>query len=170
MDKILNVVRTVAPALATAIGGPLGGMAYRAISAALSGSEDTPEEELAQAVARATPDQLLALKKAEQDFTARMKELDIDLERIASEDRSSARNREIKTKDWTPRILAATVTIGYFGTLFWMLSHGVPKDSEVLVYMLGVLGTAWGMVMGYYFGSSSGSQEKNAMINRMVRK
>lgn len=170
MDKLLNIVRTVAPALATAIGGPLGGIAYRAISAVLTGSEDTPEDQLIQAAQSATPEQLLALKKAEHDFAQKMKELDIDLERIASGDRDSARNREIKTKDWTPRILAAIVTVGYFGTLFWMLDKGVPKDSEVLIYMLGVLGTAWGMIIGYYFGSSSGSQEKNATINRMIGK
>jgi hypothetical protein len=99
-----------------------------------------------------------------------MKELDIDLERIAAGDRDSARNREIQTKDWTPRILAAVVTVGYFGTLFWILEKGVPKESEVLIYMLGVLGTTWGMIMGYFFGSSSGSQEKNGMINRMLSK
>ena len=51
------------------------------------------EQELAEAAARATPEQLLALKQAEQDFAVKMRELDIDLERIANEDRSSARNR-----------------------------------------------------------------------------
>jgi len=170
MDKLLKVIKTVAPALATAVGGPLGGIAYRAISAVLTGSEDTPEDQLIQAAQSATPEQLLALKKAEHEFIQKMKELDIDLERIAAGDRDSARNREIQTNDWTPRILAATVTVGYFGTLFWMLNNGVPRESEVLVYMLGVLGTTWGMIMGYFFGSSSGSQEKNGMLNRMLGK
>ena len=95
MDALLNLVRTVAPTIATAVGGPLAGMATRAISEALLGKPDGTEEELAQAAANATPEQLLALKKAEQDFAVRMRELDIDLERIANEDRNSARDREI---------------------------------------------------------------------------
>ncbi len=101
-----------------------------------------------------------------------MRELDIDLERIASEDRDSARNREIKTKDWTPKILAGGITVGYFGVLFYMLTHGLPTTggSEAMLVMLGTLGTAFGGVMAYYFGSSAGSKEKTEALNRMAHK
>ena len=78
-------------------------MATRAISEALLGKPDGSEAELPEAAAKATPEQLLALKTAEQDFAVKMRELDIDLERIANADRDSARNREVATKDWTPR-------------------------------------------------------------------
>ena len=172
MDKLLDLVRTVAPSIASAVGGPLAGMATKAISEALLGKPDGSEEELLQAAARATPEQLLALKKAENDFAVQMRELDIDLERIASEDRDSARNREIKTKDLTPKFLAVSVTVGYFGVLFYMLTHGLPTTggSEAMLVMLGTLGTAWGGIMAYYFGSSAGSKEKTDTINNMVRK
>lgn len=170
MDQILNLVRTVAPSLASAVGGPLAGMAVRTISEALLGKPDGTEDELAQAAAKATPEQLLALKKAEQDFAVKMRELDIDLERIANADRDSARNREVKTKDWTPRVLAALITVGYFGALFYMLRNGLPQHggSEAMLVMLGTLGTAWGGVVAYYFGSSAGSKEKTEAMNRMV--
>jgi len=59
-------------------------MATKAISEALLGKPDGSEVELLQAAERATPEQLLALKKAEQDFAVQMRELDIDLERIAN--------------------------------------------------------------------------------------
>jgi hypothetical protein len=172
MEQLLNLVRTVAPSIASAVGGPLAGMATKAISEALLGKPDGSEEELIQAAAKATPEQLLALKKAENDFAIQMRELDIDLERIASEDRNSARNREIKTKDWTPRILAWSVTTGYFGVLFYMLTHGLPTTggSEAMLVMLGTLGTAWGGIMAYYFGSSAGSKEKTEALNRMAHK
>ena len=172
MDKLLDLVRTVAPSIASAVGGPLAGMATKAISEALLGKPDGSEEELLQAAARATPEQLLALKKAENDFALQMRELDIDLERIASEDRDSARNREIKTKDWTPKILAGGITVGYFGVLFYMLTHGLPTTggSEAMLVMLGTLGTAFGGVMAYYFGSSAGSKEKTEALNRMAHK
>jgi len=172
MEQLLNLVRTVAPSIASAVGGPLAGMATKAISEALLGKPDGSEEELIQAAAKATPEQLLALKKAENDFALQMRELDIDLERIASEDRDSARNREIKTKDWTPKILAGGITVGYFGVLFYMLTHGLPTTggSEAMLVMLGTLGTAFGGVMAYYFGSSAGSKEKTEALNRMAHK
>jgi len=171
MEALLNVVRTVAPTIATAVGGPLAGMATRAISEALLGKPDGSEAELIEAAANATPEQLLALKKAEQDFTVRMRELDIDLERISNEDRANARDREIKTKDWTPRLLAAAITVGYFGVLFFMLLNGLPTTggSEAMLVMLGTLGTAWGGVVAYYFGSSAGSRDKNDTINKMMK-
>lgn len=169
MDAILNLVRTVAPSLASAVGGPLAGMAVRTISEALLGKPDGTEDELAQAAAQATPEQLLALKKAEQDFAVKMRELDIDLERIANADRDSARNREVKTRDWTPRLLAGLITAGYFGALFYMLRNGLPQHggSEAMLVMLGTLGTAWGGVVAYYFGSSAGSKAKDETMSRM---
>lgn len=169
MDAILNLVRTVAPSLASAVGGPLAGMAVRTISEALLGKPDGTEDELTQAAAKATPEQLLALKKAEQDFAVKMRELDIDLERIANADRDSARNREVKTKDWTPRLLAGLITAGYFGALFYMLRNGLPQHggSEAMLVMLGTLGTAWGGVVAYYFGSSAGSKAKDETMSRM---
>lgn len=172
MESILNLVRTVAPSLASAVGGPLAGMAVRTISDALLGKPDGTETELAEAAAKATPEQLLALKKAEHDFTVRMRELDIDLERIANADRDSARNREVKTKDWTPRVLAALITVGYFGALFYMLRNGLPQHggSEAMLVMLGTLGTAWGGVVAYYFGSSAGSKAKDEAMSRMGQK
>lgn len=171
MEAVLNLVRTVAPSLASAVGGPLAGMAVRTISEALLGKPDGTEEELAHAVPNATPDQLLALKKAEQDFVVRMRELDVDLERIANQDRGSAREREIKTGDWAPKALASAITFGFFGVLFWMIAYGLPANGgEAMLVMLGTLGTAWGAIVSYYFGSSAGSREKTQAMNRMMDK
>jgi hypothetical protein len=171
MEQLLNLVRTVAPSLATAVGGPLAGMATRAISDALLGKPDGTEDELIDAAAKASPDQLLALKKAEQDFAVRMRELEIDLQRIDAADRNSAREREVKTGDWTPKALAGAVTLGFFGVLGYMIAYGLPtQGGEALLVMLGTLGTAWGGIVSYYFGSSAGSKEKSEAMSRMVRK
>ncbi len=170
MEVLLNLVKTVAPSIATAVGGPLAGMATKMISEALLGKPDGTEAELVEAAAKATPEQLLALKKAEQDFAIKMRELDIDLERISNEDRNSARNREIKTKDLTPRFLAAAVTFGFFGVLSWMIANGLPANGgEAMLVMLGTLGTAWGAIISYYFGSSAGSREKTDQLNQVLK-
>jgi hypothetical protein len=171
MEALLNLVKTVAPSIATAVGGPLAGMATRAISEALLGKPDGTEDELLEAAKSATPEQLLALKQAEQNFVIRMRELDVDLERISNADRSNAREREVKTGDYTPKLLAAAVTFGFFGVLFWMIAYGLPVNGgEAMLVMLGTLGTAWGAIVSYYFGSSAGSREKTQAMNRIMGK
>lgn len=162
-----GILGTVAPVLATAVGGPLAGVAARAIAGALGLGESSTEQEIAAAVAGASPDQLLALKQADQEFAARMKELDIDVLRIDAGDRDSARRREISVRDWVPGILAILVTAGFFGVLIYMMRFGVAKDSagsEAMIVMLGALGAAFGAIVNYYYGSSSGSARKDALL------
>ena len=161
-----QVVRTVAPGLATALGGPLAGVAASALSDALLGRPGGSEGDIAQAVAVGGADALAKIKAAEQAFQVRMRELDIDLERIHQADRNSAREREAKTGDvWTPRILALLVTGGFFGVLSFLLASGKPQTGgDALLVMLGALGGAWASVVAYYFGSSAGSAQKTALL------
>jgi len=162
MDQLLNIVRTVAPSIATAMGGPLAGIAVRTLSETLLGKPDGTEAELAAAAATATPEQLLALKNAENNFKVEMKRLEVDLEKISAGDRDSARQMMVQTRDWTPRALAGAITIGFFGVLMYMLTYGIPTaGGEAMLVMLGTLGTAWGAVVSFYFGSSAGSRAKD---------
>ncbi len=175
MDQLLNLVRTVAPTIASAVGGPLAGMATRAISEVLLGKPDGTEQELAEAAAKATPDQLLALKQAENAFAERMRELDIDLERIANEDRASARDREIKTGDWMPRVLAFVVVGGFMLTVFLVLLGYVdgmrdPLMATTVGTLIGFVSAKCEQVVAYYFGSSAGSKAKDEAINRIKSK
>ena len=155
----------LAPSIATALGGPLAGVAVKTLSSALFGHEDGTEEQISEAMAAATPDQLAAIKKIDADFKVQMKSLDIDLERIAAGDRDSARKMQSETKDWVPKILAIVITLGFFGILIWMLLNGMPKTgTEALLMMLGALGTAWTGVVNFYYGSSAGSKAKNDIL------
>jgi hypothetical protein len=156
----------LAPSIATALGGPLAGVAVKTLSTALFGHEDGTEEQISAAMATATPDQLAAIKKIDADFKVQMKSLDIDLERIAAGDRDSARQMQRDTKDWVPKVLAIVITLGFFGILIWMLLNGMPKTgTEALLMMLGALGTAWTGVVNFYYGSSAGSKAKNDMLS-----
>lgn len=175
MESILNLVRTVAPSIASAVGGPLAGMAVRTISEVLLGKPDGTEAELEEAAAKATPEQLLALKKAEQEFTVRMRELDIDLERIANNDRDSARDREVKTKDWMPRALAIVIVGGFMLTVFLVLMGYVegmkdPLMATTVGTLIGFVSAKCEQVVAYYFGSSAGSKAKDEAMSNMVRK
>jgi len=159
------LIGSVAPTIATALGGPVAGMAVKAISGALFGHDGASKDDIMTALANPTGDQLAALKKIDADFAVQMKSLDIDLERIAAGDRASARDMQKETRDWIPRALAVSVTVGFFAILLYMLVYGLPTTgNEALLLLLGALQTAWGGIIAFYFGSSSGSQKKDQMI------
>jgi hypothetical protein len=165
LAKFGPLLAQVAPSIATALGGPLAGVAVKTLSSALFGHEDGTEEQVAEAIANASPEQLSAIKKIDADFKVRMKELDIDLERIAAGDRDSARQMNMANKDWTPKVLAFAITFGFFGALIFILIFGVPKTGmEVILMMLGSLSTSWTGVVQFYYGSSAGSKQKNDML------
>lgn len=149
------LVSSVAPTIATALGGPVAGMAVKALSNALLGHADGTEDEINAALANPTADQLAALKKIDADFKVQMKSLDIDLERIAASDRDSARNYAIMTHDLTPRVLAVIVVLAW-GCVQWFMLHNVIESSmrELIARVLGTLDGALMLVLSYYFGSA----------------
>lgn len=166
-----SVIGTVAPTIATALGGPLAGLATAAIAGAFGLGDGVTEGQLVAAVGKASPDQLLALKKAEQDFIVRLHELDVDIERVNAADRASARLRESTSGDlWTPRLLAALSVLLFAGCVifvFWLALAGVTIDPLVM----GLVGTMIGyasakteLVYTYYFGSSAGSSNKDRLL------
>ena len=161
-----KLVGSVAPMLGTALGGPLGGLAVQAIGSAL-GLSDATEETISNALAGAKPEDLLKLKAADQQFARDMKALDIDMERINAANTDSARTMQVATKSKVPAILAILVTIGFFGILLGMMGGSLAvSEQSALLIMLGALGAAWGSVINFYFGSSNGSQSKDAMLLR----
>lgn len=162
-----GVLGTVAPLLATALGGPLAGQAVAAIGSALGLGPDTDEQQIAQAVARATPEQLLALREADQQFKIEMEKLGVELEKIASEDRDSARQREVAVKDWTPRILGILAVFSFLAYAAWVTYLDPSVGTINLV--IGWLGGIATSVMTYYFGSSAGSARKTDQMDALIQ-
>lgn len=160
-------IAKLAPWLGGALGGPMGATAGKLIGDAL-GIKDAKPEDIAEAMKTGSlsGDQIISLKKIEQDFQVQMQSLQInsvkDLEALAVQDRASAREREIRTGDsWTPRILAGVVVIGWLLVQFFILKHIIPAEMrEIIMRSMGTLDMALGLVLGYYFGSSSGSDTK----------
>lgn len=165
-DLLINA----APWLANAVGGPLAGIAVKAIGNALGQPDATPDA-VEKALAAATPDQILLLKQAEADFEIKMRELGFNsiqrLEEIAAGDRDSARKRQMETRDTTPNNLAYIITAGFFGLLLVMIFTEPPKGSEtVLNVMLGSLGTAWMNSINFFFGTTASSQKKTELLHK----
>lgn len=164
-----NLVGTVAPWIGTALGGPLGGMAVSAIADAL-GLSDKTEDAIKSALSGATPEQMLALKQADQQFAMRMQELGFQnvqaLERIAADDRDSARKREAAVLDYTPRILAYLIVGGFLGMAYGVLFKQMNADSVLAGTIIGYLSAKAEQVAAYYFGSTAGSARKTELLGK----
>jgi hypothetical protein len=166
-----SVVGTVAPAIATSLGGPLAGAAVGALAKALG--VDAKEAAVAKAVVSASPEVLAAMRRADQEFQVRMAELGLDPEKIAAADRASARERQAKTGDTTPQTLAYVYTAGFFAVLaaqFVLGYLGVVLPDQVLRTLDITTGVLFAFVMAskdFFLGSSKSSQDKDAHIRHM---
>jgi len=150
-DAIKNVIGAVAPSLGTALGGPLGGAAASAIAGVL-GCENTPQA-IEKAVAKATPEQLTEIKKAELDFEARMKELDVDLYALQTQDTADARKHF--AKDWTARFLAIALCCLFAGYIILVTILPPDQNSDAIINLiLGSITGSFSTVIAFYFGSS----------------
>lgn len=162
--QALQILRTVAPTIALAVGGPFGPLASAALSAVLGTPKDDGKA-AETALLNATPDQLLALRQAEDAFQVQMKQLGIAEEKLVFDDIANARSREIAVKDSTPHVLVYMTTAGFFCSLLGAYFIDIPSDSRGIVFsMIGSLGTVWITQMGYYFGSSAGSAAKTDIL------
>ena len=157
----MSWLEQIAPGIATALGGPLAGLAVTAISKALGVSEDQVQKTIDEG--KLTADQLASIKQAELELQKQANELGLDFEKLATDDRKSARDMQAATKSTIPAILAVFVTAGFFSILT-ALMMGYAQKSDELMIMLGSLGTAWTGIIGFYFGSSAGSQDKDKML------
>ena len=153
MKKLLgNIIGSVAPTLGTALGGPLGGMAGDVISKIL-GVVNNPAS-LEKAIATATPEQLMEIKKAEKEFETKMKELDVDLYKLETQEKQDA--RKTFSKDWTARIIGIAMVGGFLGYIFLVTLQPPEQNSEALINLvLGYLGGLASAVISFYFGASN---------------
>ena len=144
MNDLFNLLKGIAPTLATAVAGPLGGMAVSALASKF-GVSDTVES-VAKAIA-GDPQAAQKIAEMELEFAKlaadAMKNEDNNVSTRWSADMSSD---SWLSKNIRPMSLVA-IFIGYF--LFAMMSAFGLNANEAYVTLLG----QWGMlIMGAYFG------------------
>lgn len=151
MDGLLNILKGVAPTLATAVAGPLGGAAVAFIADKL-GIDDKTVEGVTAAL-QGNPEALEKLRAMELEFA-----------KVDAQDRDSARSREVQiatnantpllNKSVTPVLAMGVVCI--WGIIQWfMFTHIIaPEMRELIARVLGTLDGALMLVLSYYFGAS----------------
>jgi hypothetical protein len=156
MDKLLDLLKSAAPALATVVAGPLGGAAVKAMADKL-GVADTVEA-VATAVAR------------DPEAAAKLAEIDLEKLKLENADRDSARaahtaiatsaNAHILEKLTPPILALGTVGLAFF-LIGLLIFANIPDSQEnIIIYALGFITSAATQVLGFYFGSSQGSKDK----------
>jgi hypothetical protein len=159
----MSILEQIAPTIATALLGQAGGIAVSLVSKYLGIDEKDVQSTIDSG--KLTSDQLASLKQAEIELQAKAQELGLNFEKLATDDRKSARDMQVVTKSIIPAILAIGVTIGFFAILIGLMTDNVTK-SDALLLMLGSLGTAWTAIVSFYFGSSASSQNKDELLHR----
>ena len=167
MSDWKDVVRTVAPALGTALGGPLAGVATRYIANEFLGDGEANEEEIAAALQGATPDDLARLKQLDRDFQ-------VEMEKLLMQDRADARERDVQLvtqrgHNYRADILAFLAVCGLVFCV-WTVANDPALPSgvrEVIMFVAGTFATAMRDVYAFEFGSSRGSKDKDAIIGRL---
>ena len=151
MNELITMVSKFAPAIGTALGGRLGGMAVSALAERF-GVEDEVE-----AVTKAI--------KGDPEAAMKLKELEIQKFKAILEDKDSARGREVSiaTNEKAPLLsklispaLALIVVVAWVGIQFTLLNTTVPQEMrELVARVLGTLDGALMVILSYYFGAST---------------
>jgi len=178
-SKVVGTVSQAAPILGSLFGpggtavGAVAGSAIKLVASALG--VPATQESVAAAIAT-DPESALKLAKYEMDNKIELQKLQIQQEQMLIGDVQNARQREIETTKATGKrdanmfILAWVVIGGWLGAIIALIVlKVVAPESEIatdpiLSMLFGSLSTNAGMVVGYFFGSSRGSDNKNAML------
>ena len=165
MNELLNILKGVAPTLATAVAGPLGGAAISAIANRL-GVGDSVE-----AVAKAIASDPAASQK--------LQELELEYAKLDMANTADARNMNSKIQEsvnaaWLAKnaayildfaIVSATIIMTWI-----VFFKGVPTENKEIAYMaIGSLITMCGTVLNFHRGSSAGSKSKTEEMMKVMK-
>lgn len=164
-DILSGLLKSVAPTLATAVAGPLGGAAVSAIAAKLGVSDSV------EAVAKAITDDPAA--------AAKLQELELEFAKIDAADRDSARQAHvaIATSQFSSQLeknVPSILALGVVGLAFILIGilmfMDVPEtQQQIVIYVLGFITSSAGQVLSFYFGSSQGSKEKTKAMEGLQK-
>jgi len=183
--NFLTAIKNIAPMIAGTFGTPLLGMAVSALCSSLPADQAAQVQQAHAAdpvhgalnklgeLLQAGTINTAQIKQAELKHTETMAELGFkntaDLAKITADDRDSARKMQIATKSMMPAVLAALVIIGVMAIMLGM-AYGLKLDSglkDTFILGFGVMLGLLKEVYGYVFGSSAGSQAKDATIKSL---
>ena len=164
MDELFKLLKGIAPAVATAVGGPLGGLAVTALASKFGVADDVA------AVAKAIA--------GDPDAASKLAEIDLRQFQAESEDRDSARQREAAVAaaggHALPQLVVPILALGTVSMTFVFIGILLFKaidtaQQQLVIFALGYATAAAQQVLSYYFGSSKSSQDKTTALQKALK-
>tara|TARA_R110000868_G_scaffold384359_1_gene651815 strand:- start:51 stop:542 length:492 start_codon:yes stop_codon:yes gene_type:complete len=163
METLLNLLKGIAPGLATAVAGPLGGLAVTALAEKFGVSDDV------NAVAKAI--------SGDPDAAIKLAEIDLRQFELENADRDSARKREVEVAASgshlaqlvVPVLALGTVSLTFIFIGILLFKEISSAQQQLVIFALGYATAAAQQVLSYYFGSSKSSQDKTVAMQKAMK-
>ena len=165
MEKIKELIKHVAPALASALSGPFAGVATKYLADKLIGENIADDKNIEDVLTEKLkePATLHKLKDVDKEFEIEMRKLDVDIFELEVSDRKDARN--YSKADNKPQII---ISILFLCAYFLMLaaifavessdtlnmSKGENSLMGELQILFGVLTAGVGQILSFWFGGA----------------
>jgi hypothetical protein len=185
---------SIAPTIATMLGGPLAGAAVTALESALGVTPGGGEAAITKVVQSGmTADSIAAVRKADQDHALQLKQLDVDVLKLNADheqaltaavidDRKSARQLNSgRDAVWSIAVAILGTFAVIMGAVLWgcfqLITGGMPvKDVGVIATVAGLIGSVVGYVaanaqtvVNFIYGGSLGSEKKTDALAASVQ-
>ena len=155
-------LKQLAPTIATALGGPLAGMAVSAVAKAIGCEPDEVQNVISSG--KLTAEQVASIQLAELELKKQAQSMNLDFAKLTVEDRKSARDMQIATKSMLVPSLAILIVSAFIGVVVATLGGFAVVDSVLAGTLIGYLSAKAEQVVNFYFGSSAGSKEKTELL------
>lgn len=175
LNDLKGLLGSIAPTLGLALGGPMGGIAGGFISKALGSDPSAVAKDPAtiSALIKSSSDPSLILKLKESDisFQEFLKTNDLDLEKLAADDRASARSMavQLRGQDSMTPVLAYGMILFFFVfsfVAFFYIGKLPSAALELASLILGACLREVGAIYAFKFGDTAASQGKTDSIVR----
>jgi|TARA_B110000902_G_scaffold198371_1_gene225167 hypothetical protein len=158
-----EIVKSIAPVIGTALGGPMMGGTVRYLASTLLGDDNASEKDVAAYIQNANPDQLLDIKQLDNDFKIKMEKLGVDVFKLEVADRSSARVEHKHSR--MPTVICILLTFMVSAGAYNLMVTVIPEDNSDILHMLfGQVLTAWTASIAYWVGTTRSSSDKSKML------
>ena len=165
MNELLSLLKGLAPAVATAVAGPLGGIAITALANKFGVADDV------QAVAKAIA--------GDPEAASKLAELDLRQFELENADRDSARHMQETALNQEDKFAKHFI---YWFAWFWSISSmayffaitfgQVPASGKDFgnIILGFLLGTAVATIISFFYGSSKSSKDKTDTMSKELLK
>jgi hypothetical protein len=165
MNELFGLLKGVAPALATAVAGPMGGAVVTSLASKFGVADSV------DAVAKAIAGDPQAAQK--------LAEVELEMAKIDAANTADARkmNSDIQnsaTASWLAKNIAYVIDVaiiaGALTMTFVVFIIGVPEQNKSMAFTaLGSLWTLTGTVVNFHRGSSAGSKAKTEEMMKGIK-